>query len=357
MERHFNTAGPLAMVVRLCVAALCGMGCGCSKAVAAVDRAKSLIQTEDAAASGGAYALWAEIVMEGIGNRTWIVSDADDAFNAHLEASADRRGRTVHIISMAKDFEEDYREGLSQLITAEKIGGKKCADLATSLKKGGILPFMQDWFDADPDVCSKVLLIGTPDIWRMGGYFPMPSNLAFAGLRSGASIVPDGWTGEGEVERLQKLWARLSKKVTITKDLPENERLRREWVRRRFGMIANNLAFMLEEVGRDEEALDTYSAIMEIIDPENASAVLNAFDLVRRMKKPSEKLKKDIELRMKNLDNPKKRHLLWSLSRSYGYVRNPELMARMGFAWARSGAFVMGNKGRTTSGAKKRGSR
>ena len=320
-----------------------------------VDRAKTLIGPEDDDAPGAAYALWAEIVCRGIGKQKWIISDADDALNAYMEAAAFLNGKKVHVISTAKDLKEDYLEELSQLIMAEKVGGKRCSDLVAVLKKGGILLFLQDWFATDPDIGSKVLMIGVPDSWLVVGYVPVPSNLAFIGMRPGSRFVPDGWTGEDENGKLQEIWARLNKRVDIGKKLPENETLRRRWVRQRFGMIANNTAFLLKETGRDADALDICGAIVELIDPDNVSAVFNAFEIVRHMKNPNAELKLNVEKKLKQIvDDPKKRHLRWSLSRSYGYVHNAEIFARMGYAWARSGAFSMAKDAKGASGLKKK---
>ena len=317
------------------------------------DRAKTLICPEDDDAPGAAYALWAEIVCRGLDKRKWIISDADDALNAYMEAAAFLNGKKVHIISTAKDLNEDCQDELSQLIKAEKVGGKRCSDLVAVLKKDGILPFIQDWFAADPDLGSKVLMIGVPDFWIVGGYVPVPSNLAFVGMRSKTRIVPEGWTGEGENEKLQKIWARLNKRVDVGKKLPKNEILRRRWVRQRFGMIANNAAFLLAEAGRDADALDICGAIVELIDPDNVSAIFNAFEIVRRMKNPNAEVKQAVEKKLKQIgDDPKKRHQRWTLSRSYGYVYNAEIFAKMGYAWAKSGAFDMAKGAKGASGLK-----
>ena len=48
--------------------------------------------------------------------------------------------------------------------------------------------------------------------------------------------------------------------------------------------------------------------------------------------------KGEIEKKLKAIvDDPKRRYQLWSLSRYYGYIRSPEIFARMGWGWAVSG--------------------
>ena len=98
----------------------------------------------------------------------------------------------------------------------------------------------------------------------------------------------------------------------------------------------------LQDCGLDEEAFATYELVLNTIDPDNVSVLFNEFEMARSGIKCALAKKNEIERKLKAIvDDPKRRYVLWSLSRYYGYIRSPEIFARMGYAWARSGQ--MGN--------------
>ena len=88
----------------------------------------------------------------------------------------------------------------------------------------------------------------------------------------------------------------------------------------------------------DSEAFSLYELVLKKIDCDNVCALFNEFEMARKGVKEALAHKMEIERNIKAIvDDPKRRYLLWSLSRYYGYIRSPEIFARMGFAWARSG--------------------
>jgi hypothetical protein len=81
-----------------------------------------------------------------------------------------------------------------------------------------------------------------------------------------------------------------------------------------------------------------YSYVHDTIDPENISVLFNRFEMARRGAASASASKEVIERELKDfVANLKQQYPLWSLSRYYGYVRSPELFARLGWGWALSG--------------------
>jgi len=112
----------------------------------------------------------------------------------------------------------------------------------------------------------------------------------------------------------------------------------RQNLRRHMGFVANNLGFLLEDLGNEKDAFAVYTYVTRNIDADNISALFNRFEMTRRNSEASEVMKDQIEKDIRTfLSKLKHRYPLWSLSRHYGYVRSPELFARMGYNWARSG--------------------
>ena len=115
------------------------------------------------------------------------------------------------------------------------------------------------------------------------------------------------------------------------------DRLRLQ-LRRHVGFVGNNLGVFLQDSNLNDEAFGIYELVLNTIDPDNVCTLFNEFEMARAGIKCAVAKKLEIERKLKAIvDDPKRRYVLWSLSRYYGYIRSPEIFARMGYAWARSG--------------------
>ena len=109
-------------------------------------------------------------------------------------------------------------------------------------------------------------------------------------------------------------------------------------LRRYVGFLANNLGVVMQDLGRDKDAFALYELVLKTIDCDNICALFNEFEMARAGVREAVAHKAEIERQLKAVvDDPQRRYMLWSLSRYYGYIRSPEIFARMGYAWARSG--------------------
>lgn len=271
----------------------------------------------------------AKRILADLGSRRWLVTDG--LLDDHLKLVAAEEGREVHLISLARDLDEDYIRELDGLVKAENVGGSKNGTLRRSLELG-ILPFVQDWLSSDPTVIKDVAIFGAPDIWYSAGLTPVPELLFFG---ADESIVPD-WTAWKEIDAIltaPKGWGSYhDRKVS-----DPVARLRFN-LRRHVGFVANNRGVYLQDKKLDDEAFGMYELVLNEIDRDNICAIFNEVAMVGQNHPQAKKKKNDLERMLKAaVEDKSRRYLLWRLGTYYGYIRNPDTFVRLGHAWARSG--------------------
>ncbi len=287
----------------------------------------------------GAYAdICANAVVDRMGDRTWLVTDG--MLDDHLRIAAASRGKELNLVCLQRDMDDAYLKELAALVREKKLEAGR-ANLALSIQLG-VLPFLQDWFMGDAKVASKAAIFGVPDFWYMAERQPVPECMFFGGVQNLKKDVD----GAKALAEFKAFWAKMegvlhaekrkgSREIIKAKDPVDALRLQ---LRRHVGFIANNLGVVLQDLGMNKEAFELYELVLKVIDCDNICALFNEFEMARAGVKEAVAHKTEIERQLKAIvDDPKRRYMLWSLSRYYGYIRSPEIFARMGYAWARSG--------------------
>lgn len=299
----------------------------------------SLVNAFSCGRSRGAFAdVCAREIVDSMGSRGWFVTDG--TLDDHLRVAAAAAGKDISLICLQRDMNDAYLESLSELISRRGLKAG-AANLKMSVRLG-VLPFIQDWFSGDTNIVAEAAIFGVPDFWYMAERTPVPEKLFFGGAASAKAV-----DGRAVAREFADFWGRMastlwternregSRNIARCDDPVESLRLQ---LRRHVGFIGNNLGVFLQDCGLDEEAFATYELVLGTIDPDNVSALFNEFEMARVGKKCAAAKRLEIERKLKAMvDDPKRRYVLWSLSRYYGYIRNPEIFARMGYAWARSG--------------------
>lgn len=287
----------------------------------------------------GAYAdICANELMDRMGDRTWLVTDG--MLDDHLRIVAATRGKELNLVCLQRDMDDAYLKELSMLVKEKKLVAGR-ANLALSIQLG-VLPFLQDWFMGDANITHQAAIFGVPDFWYMAERQPVPECMFFGGVQN----VKKDFDGDKAFADFKAFWAKMStvlhaekrkgsREIIKSKDPVDALRLQ---LRRHVGFIANNLGVALQDLGKDKEAFEIYELVLKDIDCDNICALFNEFEMARAGVKEAVAHKTEIERQLKAIvDDPKRRYMLWSLSRYYGYIRSPEIFARMGYAWARSG--------------------
>jgi len=269
----------------------------------------------------------AQELLQRMGNRTWIVTDG--LLDNHIGILARVRGQKVHQLCLQRDTDKVYQRRLARVVEREKMFGNNQARMLNTLDLG-ILPFLQDWLANDQEVSSQLVIFSVPDLWYGAGALPIPDLLFFSGARDTAKLN----AGALVADHLA-FWSRMEKIVPRTAHPYDPISAFNNQLRRQMGFLGNNLGVMLEEIGKTNEADTVYLRVRQI-DPDNVSVLINRFELARRLKDENrcavaEKEFKDFMAR------DKRKYPLYSLSRYYGYIRDPELFRQLGFVWALSG--------------------
>ena len=278
--------------------------------------------------SGGFADAAAEIALDDLGERTWLISDG--RLDNHYRLVAARRGKKLNIVSLGREGDELYMKELTRLVKEEKLGGEACDDLVRSLALG-LVPFVQDWFRTDPEVAKKAVIVGAADLWYSVGIKAVPEFMFFGAdperLGDGSHwnaladklVAPKGWGS-------YMLWRERNPVDLMCLEL-----------RRHLGLVENNRGVWLEDNGRREEGFAAYERVLEEIDADNICALINIFEMTS--KDESRKAKHGAyERRLKMIvEDKNRRYRLMALSSYYGYIRNPSIIIKYGYEWARSG--------------------
>lgn len=278
--------------------------------------------------------------LKRLGDRAWYVTDGTLDDNLRLAAAAE--GRDLTLVCLHRDLDDAYLKKLAARAKAleKDVPGVDLEGAALL----GVLPFLQDWFANDPKAAEKAVVAGMPDLWGLASAQPVPCALFFRGNAGtngldGVALKKDFEAFWNEFRRPLKTAKRGAGSLSMADcdDPVERQKLN---FRRHVGLVANDLGVLLQDLGCDEEAFALYELVLKEIDPDNVCALYNEFEMVRADVPAARKRAKDVEKALKALvDDPRRRYHLWALSRWYGYIRNPEIFVRMGFAWAATGQF------------------
>ena len=299
----------------------------------------SLVNAFNCTRGRGEFAdVCAREIIRTLDDRAWFVTDG--TLDDHLRVAAATAGKELNLVCLQRDMNDAYLDVLSELVEKRGLTAGH-ANLKMSIRLG-VLPFIQDWFAGDTNVTREAAIFGVPDFWYMAERMPVPENILFGGARDVKSV-----DGKKLAADFRAFWERMSSILWTdrnkegSRNIAANDdpvdRLRLQ-LRRHVGFVGNNLGVFLQDSNLNDEAFGIYELVLNTIDPDNVCTLFNEFEMARAGIKCAVAKKLEIERKLKAIvDDPKRRYVLWSLSRYYGYIRSPEIFARMGYAWARSG--------------------
>ncbi len=269
-------------------------------------------------------------LIDSLDGRRWIV--ADGLFDNHILIEAHCKGLDVNVIALQNNDNQVYLRYLRDMI---KDDPDLPADKMTALDNSasiGVLPFLQEWMSIDTNAIDKIAIVNYPDLIISQDRVVVPAKFFFiAGSMEGMKGAPF-------LAEHREFWARIL--PVLEKSRSDRDVLAeyREMLRRQVGFVANNAGILLEDLNMDREAADAYQYVRKL-DPDNISALLNLVEMSHRKDclsaEEKENVKKSFDQKIKELDGRK--WPIWSLSRSFGYVRSPYTFTHLGLAWAASG--------------------
>lgn len=280
--------------------------------------------------------LCAKEILDRMGTRTWFVTDG--TLDTHLQIMAKQRKQEFNMVCLQKDMSRYYLKSLWKLAEEKKLFSGADQQRMKSTLELGVLPFIQDWFALDKEIEKKIVVFSVPDFWYTSGLTPVPDYFFFSGCRDIATI-----DGKNLLNDYMAFWKKMEPELGIgkrstNKDILDPAIRMRKHLTRHMGFVANNLGFLMEDLKNEKDAFTVYNYVSKTIDPENISALFNRFEMASRGSDVTLASKGQIEREMRDFINGlKTQYPLWSLSRYYGYVRNPQLFVRQGWNWALSG--------------------
>ncbi len=301
--------------------------------VAVIVLLAALINGQEASGKRGDFAdACARELLANLKGRPWLVTDG--MFDNHLRLEAARIGQPLKLIALQRNDNPVYIRQLKKMIESDpefrpsdRIRLQNSAEL-------GVMTFVQDWLESDSNIVDRIAIMSAPDMLVGAGYSVAPNYFCFIGVRDIETLRE-----EPILAKYDEFWKRMRK--TLAKSRGRNDPIAqyRADVRRQVGFVANNAGVLLEDLGRDEEAYQVYGIVRQI-DSDNISALLNRVEMLHRKEKEGFHAadKADVEKELRDFVSKMKHRLpIWSLSRSFGYVRSPILFAQLGWTWALSG--------------------
>lgn len=276
-------------------------------------------------------------ILKALEGRKWIVSDG--LFDSHILVEAHRTGQNVRLLELQSNDNKVYLRHLRNVINEDPDFKSPGIDIGKLLNGAdlGVIPFIQDWLENDPSAIDRMLVVSAPDIIYAAGRTVYPHYFCFKAGPKDVDKADDSF-----LESHRAFWTRMQKTLAKSRGVRDAAAIYKGRVRRQVGFVANNSGVLLEDMGRDEDAYQTYQFIRQL-DPNNISAALNLMELLHRHgddgfhSDARETVENDVVAMLKELNEKRLRLPIWSLSRHFGYVRNPLLFTKLGWAWAASG--------------------
>ena len=309
----------------------------------------------------------AERILDDMGGRTWLVtgrlaatnagSEAQRArearcydFDDHLRLAAARRpDRRLRIVGLHSETDKAFLAQCAKFVEEDGLGGSPEASraLCTSLTLG-VLPFVQDWFAADPAAAAeKAAVLGAADLWygaRNGDVQlrPVPEFLFF-GADPKRVLSDDAWADawkslEEDLSEGHAAGGRTWGSHLFEEKVRNPVERMRLSLRRHVGMVANNRGVWFADEKQPERAFAAFEDVMNKVDSDNVCALFNEVDLAAAGVAPAVAKNADLERRLKAIiEDKNRRYRSAALSLVYGYIRNWRVIVRLGCDWARWG--------------------
>ena len=263
-------------------------------------------------------------LLDGLGGRKWVATNG--VFDGSILLRAAERGIYLNTINMSRPMNRVEINRIKEKL-GDNVRLRNAADV-------GIMSLVQEWICGDHDAAGTLALSLLPDLWNLGDYESYPDGLLFCGIRSADfGKLADRDLVSPYMKTLEEIDAALPDEGEDV--VGRFESWYAELVRRHVSFIGNNLGFYLEQTGRKEEAFNVYLRVHDF-DTKNISALLNFASLVQSGMHPEmkDRVMSDLKQFQERVKSPVN---IWSLSRDFGYVSDPELFARMGWTWAMTG--------------------
>ena len=262
---------------------------------------------------------YAEVIVDNLDGRDWIISNA--IMDSNIALAAHEKKVELQVLRPKLARTGAYLSYLSTLFEEPRL---------KAMARIGLIPFLNEWLRLDPEAHKRIASLTNADMWQAAGFESVAGKVAFMGAEK---VEPDH--ARKVYADHQAFWEEMVPKLEAMPLWDPQLRTYFVWMKIHQSKLANNLGVTLADGGFERAALSCYQQ-SETIFTNNISALLNQFHVFDQYQDESKS--RELLGRVAKIQENKETKLSsWFLAKQYGYVRNPELIARRGFAWAMSG--------------------
>ncbi len=258
-------------------------------------------------------------VVDDLQGRTWLITSGE--IDNNILIAAHDRGVSVELLDQTRGNDSVYRHHLASRLTDSNL---------KSLAEVSLMAFMQEWLKSDPEISRTVAIFSMPDLWFSAGLDYLPHRTLYLGVQTNAPVSPSAL-----MDAHRSFWEQEIPSLKAASLQPNHARMFSAFIGRHLSMEANNFGVWLEDHGQASPAYEAYARAREL-DSDNISALLNQYVLAKAG--GDFPARQEIIQKVDALSRDgRQKARVWSLARSYGYVRMPEAFADIGLSWAVSG--------------------
>jgi tetratricopeptide (TPR) repeat protein len=274
----------------------------------------------------------AQNILDSLGERSWLVTHGQ--IDSHLLIHAHDAKKSLHLITLRKRENPKERLALQRLIERAPAFKELNHPRLLNALSIGTLRFVSEWFMSDTNSSKKVGVFATPDLWTASRLRAIPNGVVFLGCPEGKPLEPHPLIIASETLATAVAPLLLGKGE---KAPPGLARLS-SYLRLKMGFSVNELGTILEGDKHPKEAFALYQRASKI-DPDNVSALLNAYALAKGgMVKSNQADDLRQQLRQLLLSRTQTQLGLRGLFLNYGTLHQKDFYQQEAAAWLARGA-------------------
>ena len=267
---------------------------------------------------GAPLVRFADQVVESLNGRTWVISRG--RITDCVRLAARERGLKLKILDLNAGRNPAYLRYAASLFDDPGLQSKAAL---------GLGPLLNAWFAEGEDIAEQVAILDEPDLWLANGFFALPNKILYLGVRSQDTVdLP------AVLSAHQDFWSSYAEAFKAARPTSPSDVAWKTGLMRHLSRLANNLGVLLGDWGDRDQSLAAYDSSLEL-DEGNLSAMLNLM-AASSDSNPERAAALEEEIG-RHVEGDLGRINAWALARQFGYVRNPEMFAKSGWAWAVTG--------------------